>query len=113
MQEQSIFTEAVEKEDPAERAAFLNRVCAGDPALRQRIDRLLLRHRQGDNFLDSPVPARAGTVNEPSRSEGPGILIGPYKLLQQIGEGGMGTVYMAARARTLYRGSQPPGQAQK
>jgi hypothetical protein len=44
MQEQSIFIEALDKEDAAERAAFLERVCAGDPALRARIERLLQRH---------------------------------------------------------------------
>jgi hypothetical protein len=51
MQEQSIFVEALDKEEPAERAAFLDRVCASDPALRQRIERLLQRHEQADSFI--------------------------------------------------------------
>ena len=55
MQEQSIFIEALEKQDPAERTAFLDRVCAGDPALRQRMDKLLQRHQQPGSFLESPA----------------------------------------------------------
>ena len=101
MQEQTIFTEALEKENPVERAAFLDRVCAGDLALRQRIDRLLLRHQQGDSFLESPGPALTATVDEPIRD--PGTVIGPYKLLQPIGEGGMGTVYMAEQTAPVRR----------
>src|SRR6266849_728822 len=102
MQEQSIFIEALDKEDPAERAAFLARVCASDPALRQRIERLLQRHQQADSFLESPAAAQVGTVDQPL-TERPGTLIGPYKLLQQIGEGGMGVVYMAEQEQPVRR----------
>jgi hypothetical protein len=55
MQEQSIFIGALEKEGPAERAAYLDHVCAGDPALRQRIERLLQRHEHPDSFLEAPA----------------------------------------------------------
>jgi WD40 repeat protein/serine/threonine protein kinase len=102
MQEQSIFVEALDKEDPAERAAFLARVCASDPVLRQRIERLLQQHQQGDSFLDSPVGGQVGTADEP-QTERTGAVIGPYKLLQQIGEGGMGVVYMAEQQHPLRR----------
>jgi len=102
MQEQSIFTEAIEKQDPVERAAFLDQVCAGEPALRQRIDRLLLRHEQGDNFLESPGPGPIATPDEPIR-EGPGTVIGPYKLVEQIGEGGFGLVFMAEQQQPVRR----------
>jgi WD40 repeat protein/serine/threonine protein kinase len=102
MQEQSIFVEALDKEDPAERAAFLARVCASDFALRQRIERLLQRHQQADDFLDTPASGQVGTVDQPL-TERPGAVIGPYKLLQQIGEGGMGVVYMAEQQQPIRR----------
>ena len=102
MQEQSIFVEALDREDPAERAAFLLQVCASDSALRQRIERLLQRHQQADSFLEPPAAAPFGTVAEPL-TERPGTLIGPYKLLQQIGEGGMGVVYMAEQQEPVRR----------
>src|SRR5437588_5181073 len=102
MEEQSIFIEALEKDDPAERAAFLDRTCAADLALRQRVERLLQRHEQPGSFLESPAPNLVATVDEPV-SERPGTRIGPYKLLQQIGEGGMGTVFMAEQIEPVQR----------
>jgi serine/threonine protein kinase len=110
MQEQTIFIDALEKEDPAERAAFLDRACAGDPALRARIERLLQRHQQADSFLEGPAegPERTGLFTPApdagaAPSEGPGTVIGPYKLVQEIGEGGMGTVYMAQQIEPVRR----------
>jgi serine/threonine protein kinase/Flp pilus assembly protein TadD len=103
MQEQTIFIEALEQEDPAARAAFLDRACAGDAALRERIDRLLQRHAQADSFLQSSVTAAHAAPAELTAREGPGTLIGPYKLLQQIGEGGMGTVFLAEQQDPVKR----------
>ncbi len=102
MQEQSIFIEALEKEDLSERAAYLEQVCAGDAALRQRIDRLLQRHQQTDGFLERPADDLGVTVDAPLR-ERPSTVIGPYKLLQQIGEGGMGVVWMAEQEQPVRR----------
>jgi WD40 repeat protein/serine/threonine protein kinase len=101
MQEQSIFIQALEQEDPAQRAAFLDRVCADDAALRERIERLLKRHQQPGGFLESPVPSLS-TVDEPIR-EGAGTVIGPYKLREQIGEGGFGVVFLAEQEQPLRR----------
>jgi serine/threonine protein kinase/Flp pilus assembly protein TadD len=107
MQEQAIFIEALEKEDPAERAIFLNTACAGDAALRERIERLLQRHVQADSFLESRAtgaytPAPGDKAAAPP-SEGPGAVLGLYKLLQEIGEGGMGSVWMAEQTRPVQR----------
>jgi serine/threonine protein kinase len=101
MQEQSLFIEALEREDPAERAAFLDRACAADPALRDRIERLLHRHQQPGGFLEVPPPLPRDTA-EPVR-DGPGAVVGPYTLREQLGEGGFGVVFLAEQEQPLRR----------
>jgi WD40 repeat protein/serine/threonine protein kinase len=103
MSERAIFIAALEKDDPAERAAFLDEACADDRPLRQRIERLLKAHEPADSFLEHRPPGLGGTVDEQPRAERHGTVIGPYKLLQQIGEGGMGVVYMAEQQEPLRR----------
>jgi hypothetical protein len=101
MNEQSLFIEALEKRDPAERAAFLDQRCAGDPALRQRLERLLQSHERDDGFLKSPTAAWAAVAElVPER---PGTVIGPYTLMEQIGEGGMGLVFVAEQQHPVRR----------
>jgi serine/threonine protein kinase/tetratricopeptide (TPR) repeat protein len=101
MNEQSIFIQALQKHDPAERAAFLDQMCAGDAALRQRLERLLQYHEQSDGFLKTPtVPWAAIAELIPER---PGAVIGPYKLMEQIGEGGMGLVFVAEQQQPVRR----------
>jgi eukaryotic-like serine/threonine-protein kinase len=111
---ESIFFAALEKGSAGERAAYLNEACAGDEDLRRRVDRLLDAHPKVGSFLERPAagptqPSAEEVLQEaitaPPRpiTEGPGSRIGPYKLLQQIGEGGMGTVYMAEQEKPVHR----------
>ena len=91
---------------PAERAAYLDEACAGDTALRQQVEDLLVAHASADGFLEAP-PAdldfkRPGGAGIPL-TEKPGDKIGHYKLMQQIGEGGCGVVYMAEQEAPVRR----------
>ena len=100
MTEREIFTAALAQENPDQRAAFLDEQCADNAPLRQRIESLLADHQQLGSFMDVPSPA--ATLDQSPR-ERPGTMIGPYKLLQQIGEGGMGVVYMAEQTQPVQR----------
>src|ERR1043166_9001367 len=98
-----ILTEALQLER-AERAAYLERACDGDSELRRKVEALLEGHdRVGDFLEDSPrtdsLQARSGVP----AGEKPGDRIGHYKLLQQIGEGGCGVVFMAEQEEPVRR----------
>src|SRR4051812_9359230 len=95
---EEIFFAALELDGPDVRSSFLDRAC-GDPEVRQRVERLLARDAQASGFLESPAAPLTLTVESSRPSEGPGTIIGPYKLMEQIGEGGMGVVYVAEQAR--------------
>ncbi len=103
MSERSIFIAALEKDDAIELAAYLNEACAGDVLLRARIERLLKAHEPADSFLERGPAVLDATDNYEPIGEVPGAVIGPYKLIEPIGEGGMGSVWMAQQTEPVKR----------
>ena len=126
----TIFSEALLRPAGSERAAYADEACRGDAELRAQIEALLRDHERIGRFLGTstgligssivtdghdPADAPAVCITEPDAptmcaaapvgpgTEGPGTVIGPYKLLQPIGEGGMGTVYMAEQTQPVRR----------
>jgi serine/threonine protein kinase/tetratricopeptide (TPR) repeat protein len=100
---EAIFFEALQQE-PQSRAAYLNEVCGQDVALRQRVEQFLDAQADIGSFLQAPAAAPlVATVDEQPIRERPGTVIGPYKLLEQIGEGGFGVVFMADQQQPVRR----------
>ena len=125
----TIFTEALVRQGGPERAAYLDEACRGDAELRARVGALLRDHEQIGRFLGTATGTTGSSAEaagpgpggpqpgDPARAEAPstcgapvgagaevsGTVIGPYRLLQPIGEGGMGTVYMAEQRHPVRR----------
>ena len=103
--EQAVFAEALLRDTPHARLAYLEATCGADAALRQRVEALLRAAENAGDFLETP-PSGLGavaTLDLGDLSEKPGDKIGRYKLLQQIGEGGCGVVYMAEQEEPVRR----------
>jgi serine/threonine protein kinase/Tol biopolymer transport system component len=98
-----IFSEAIEKQTQQEREAYLDEVCRDHPSLRAEIDALLEAHYGQDDLLSGPILGSPATPPDSALSESPGTIIDKYKLLEQIGEGGMAVVYMAEQEKPIRR----------
>ncbi len=102
---EELFAAALELTNAADRAALLDRECAGNSSLRAEVESLLAALEQASEFLEKP-PAAATlevTTGTIPVNEKPGDKIGRYKLLQKIGEGGCGVVYMAEQEEPVRR----------
>src|SRR5437763_15115956 len=95
-----IFLRAAEIAAVDERQAYLAAACGGDDALRSEVEDLLGHQERLGSFLE-PAPCGPATVDAPTQ-EAPGTVIGPYKLLQQIGEGGLGVVWIAEQTHPVH-----------
>src|SRR4051812_37891432 len=100
MNEEDIFNEALAR-NPADRVAYLDGACVGNPVLRASLDALLRANVGASGFLTSP--GQDAIVGRTAATEGPGTTIGPYKLHETIGEGGCGVVYLAEQTRPVRR----------
>src|SRR5262245_40889109 len=102
--EKAIFLAALEQATGPDRDAFVHQACSGEPVLLSRVRQLLFLHEQSQGPFDAP-PHGVGVAAtiEHSSTESVGTQIGPYKLLEQIGEGGMGVVYVAEQMEPMRR----------
>src|SRR5260370_14395992 len=99
---ESIFAAAVEISTEAERRRFVEQACADDTELKQRVEEMVENHFRAGNFLEPPTAGVVASADVPI-VERPGSVIGKFKLLEQIGEGGFGIVFMAEQHDPIRR----------
>jgi len=99
----TLLLEAAELPPGKSREDLLAEACGNDAELRQQVDALLLAGDQAGSFLESPTSDESPTILQPPLIDLRGTVVGPYKLLQQIGEGGMGIVFMAEQTKPVQR----------
>jgi serine/threonine protein kinase/tetratricopeptide (TPR) repeat protein len=98
-----VFERALEFSSDVEREEYLNQIDAAQPGIRDQVAALLTANAEVGSFLETPPTDGHPTTPAQSTVETPGTNVGPYKLLQQIGEGGMGVVFMAEQLHPLHR----------